>query len=227
MFPMALRWREWVRARRKRDQANKLWRTETWLDVTYLLSNLSGQSWGRTGQVHFVSKTHPLFFHYSTAAQPLSQSYSTSLPVSLLTHKHGFLNQCRLTSILSKENHIQVLEACPSGARAKTLLCIINPWFYCCKSLFINNQMVYIYFHIMCVHVSLCTPTLFGKWGDIWDVCFSWLPIKEGPALIQKLVLKNLMEVNFAFCYCSPPDCLKLPHADKQSEKLKSELNRN
>lgn len=27
----------------------------------------------------------------------------------------------------------------------------------------------------MCVHVSICTPTLFGKWGHIWDVCFSVL----------------------------------------------------
>lgn len=27
----------------------------------------------------------------------------------------------------------------------------------------------------MCVHVSICTPTLFGKWSYIWDVCFSVL----------------------------------------------------
>lgn len=105
------------RAGRKRDQENKFWRTETWLDVTYLLS------WGRTGR---------LPFHYRT--RPLSQSYSTSLPPSLL-HEYGILNQCRHKDKYSK-NHVQVLlQACPPWAGAEPLLCIINPWFYCCKSL--------------------------------------------------------------------------------------------
>lgn len=64
MFPMAHCWQEGVRARRKRDQKKTKQEknqtnqeTETWLDVTYLLSNLNEQSWGRTGGVHFVSTT--------------------------------------------------------------------------------------------------------------------------------------------------------------------------
>lgn len=40
-------------------------------------------------------------------------------------------------------------------------------------------------------------------------------PSEEGPALIQKLALTNLKEISSAFCYCSHPDCVKLPHADK------------
>lgn len=92
MFPMAHCWREWVRARRKRQQAkDEWWRTETWLDVTYLLSNLKGQRWGRTRWVHCKSKTSPS--HYKTPRT--SQSCPTSLPVSYLTHKCGILNQCR------------------------------------------------------------------------------------------------------------------------------------
>lgn len=73
MFPMAYWWQEWVWARSERDQANELWRTETWLDVTYLLSNLSGQSWGRTGGVHFCKQHKPPF--------PLKNSCTASVPV--------------------------------------------------------------------------------------------------------------------------------------------------
>jgi len=45
------------------------------------------------------------------------------------------------------------------------------------------------------------------------------------PVVIQNFVLKNLREICFAL-YCSHPDCLKLPHAEKQSENVefKSEL---
>lgn len=55
----------------------KLWRTETWLDVTYLLSNRSGQSWGRTGGVHFGKQHKPPF--------PLKNSCTASVPVLLHT----------------------------------------------------------------------------------------------------------------------------------------------
>lgn len=80
----------------------------------------------------------------------------------------------------------------------------------------------------MCVHVSICTPTLFGKWGFIWDVCFIVLyPLTAHqkkaccffftPVIIQNGLGK--FEGNLFCFYCSHPDCLKLPHAEKQKWK--------
>lgn len=57
----------------------------------------------------------------------------------------------------------------------------------------------------MCVHVSICTPTLFGKWSYIWDVCFSVLyPLTAHQKKAQfsskkKSVTKNLREICLAF----------------------------
>lgn len=55
-------------------------------------------------------------------------------------------------------------------------------------------------------------------------------PSEEGPVLIQKKIIFEEFEGNlFCFFYCSHPDCLKLPHAEKQSENVefKSELTKN
>lgn len=72
----------------------------------------------------------------------------------------------------------------------------------------------------MCVHVSICTPTLFGKLGCMFQCPVSLDCPSEGPVHIQKLVLKNLRKICFAFFYCSHPDGLKLPHTEKQSENV-------
>lgn len=52
----------------------------------------------------------------------------------------------------------------------------------------------------MCVHVSICTPTLFGKWSYIWDVFFNVLyPLtahqKKAQFSSKKNVTKNLREI--------------------------------
>ena len=73
----------------------------------------------------------------------------------------------------------------------------------------------------MCVHVSICTPTLFGKWGYIWDVCFHVLfPLTAH----QKTAQFSSQEIRgksiFAFFYRSRPDFfLTLPHAEKTKWK--------
>lgn len=56
----------------------------------------------------------------------------------------------------------------------------------------------------MCVHVSICTPTLFGKWSYIRDVWVSVLyPLtarqKKAQFLSKKFVSKNFREICFAF----------------------------
>lgn len=47
-------------------------------------------------------------------------------------------------------------------------------------------------------------------------------PSEEGPVLVPKnnCFQKSLREICFNFFYCSHPDCLKLPHAEKQSENV-------
>lgn len=55
-------------------------------------------------------------------------------------------------------------------------------------------------------------------------------PSEEGPALIQHNWFRRILRENcLTFFYCSHPDCLKLPHAEKQSENVefKSELTNN
>lgn len=83
----------------------------------------------------------------------------------------------------------------------------------------------------MCVHVSICTPTLSGKLGCMFQCPVSLdCPSEEGPVHIQKLVLKNLGKFAWLFFFfCSHPDRLKLPHTEKQSENVefKSELTKN
>lgn len=108
--------------------------------------------------------------------------------------------------------------------------------------MFINNQMVFLYiFPHYCVYMCLlCTPNTFlgGKWGYIWDVCVFQRPRtrqRKGPDLIPQkgekrklFFFKNqLREFFFQMSfYWRHPDCLKLPHAEKQSENVefKSEL---
>lgn len=75
-YPMAHCWQEWVKARRKRDQEDKWWRTETWLDVTYLLSKLS---WGRTEQGLF-------FFFFTLKVRQAPPPLANTTPVPVLLH---------------------------------------------------------------------------------------------------------------------------------------------
>lgn len=90
----------------------------------------------------------------------------------------------------------------------------------------------------MCVHVSICTPTLFGKWSYILGCLFPCpvpldCPSEEGPVLIQNKLPENIRGefislFYYFFYYYSHPDCLKLPHGEKQSEhvEFKSELTK-
>lgn len=93
-------------------------------------------------------------------------------------------------------------------------------------------MVFYIYFHIMCVHVSICTPTLFGKWGFIWDVFVIVLYPLDSPledkcftqllSIIQKNLFNKFKGTFFCCCcfYCSHLDGLKLPHAEKNKVKM-------
>lgn len=94
-------------------------------------------------------------------------------------------------------------------------------------------MVLYIFPHYVCTCVYMHTNTF-------WKVrlhlgCMFQCPVpldcpsEEGPVLIQN---KLEFEGNLFcfFSYCSHPDCLKLPHADKQSENVefkKSELTKN
>lgn len=82
--PMAHCWQEWVRARRKRDHEDKWWRTETWLDVTYLLSKLS---WGRTGGAFFFL-LFGCFFFLSSSCFCTLKARQAPLPLANTTPPH-------------------------------------------------------------------------------------------------------------------------------------------
>lgn len=87
-----------VWARRKWDRANKFWRMETWLDVTYLLSKPERVEWGRTGRVHFLWGTQAPPLHLfrlqnsCTTADPVLHHLPPCSPSP--THQY-VLNQCR------------------------------------------------------------------------------------------------------------------------------------
>jgi len=131
MFPMAHCWQDWSEPGRRGDQAqDEWWRTETWLDVTYLLSNLEGPRSGRTGWVHWSRTRAPPTIEHPEPASPAPP------PTLSPSHKCGILNQCRPKNIFSNFNK----SSCswfhhPEELGANLLLCMINPWFYCCKSL--------------------------------------------------------------------------------------------
>lgn len=73
----------------------------------------------------------------------------------------------------------------------------------------------------------------FGKWGYIWDV------LSPSPAALRRPVKRrpyspashpDFISVCFYFFafHCSHPDCLKLPHAEKQkSDQFKSGADQN
>jgi len=99
---------------------------------------------------------------------------------------------------------------------------------------FISNQMVlYIFPHYVCTCVYMHTNTFWNMRLHLGCVFQCPVPLdcpsEEGdlPSSHPKFVLKNLREICFAL-YCSHPDCLKLPHAEKQSENVefKSELTK-
>lgn len=100
--------------------------------------------------------------------------------------------------------------------------------------MFISNQMVlYIFPHYVCTCVYMHTNTFWNMRLHLGCVFQCPVPLdcpsEEGdlPSSHPKFVLKNLREICFAL-YCSHPDCLKLPHAEKQSENVefKSELTK-